>query len=433
MDAGRLELSRLFARFNFGPIPGQFSKALDDGFATTAANLLKASIVDPNLDSLIPPALPDLGVRPSQSNIAASKKFTQDLKDQNETLALWWLDRMAIANNPLIERMVWFWHGHWATSVDKVNFALPMLNQNQTLRSNAIGNFRAMAHAMFRDGALQIWLDGNDNVKGAPNENLSREFMELFSLGVNNYSEGDVKSLARAFTGYQVVRSTGVVTFNSRRHDSDPITLFGSTTSLDGDAAVDLVVSKSECATFIPDRLWFRFISSTEPVNEQYGIYSAFANREIAPVLSALILNGALADSRYSTVRQPVEWFIALCRAFRLQPSKLKPSNLAIGALLKMAQVPFLPPNVGGWPTDEAWLSSASAQFRISFATSLAKQIDFSSLATISPEKRVSYLKDLLGVYEFSARTFVALTNAKDDMAQLFILAVCSPEFVVNA
>jgi uncharacterized protein (DUF1800 family) len=98
-----------------------------------------------------------------------------------------------------------------------------------------------------------------------------------------------------------------------------------------------------------------------------------------------------------------------------------------------MAQLPFYPPNVGGWPTDEAWLSSASAQFRISFATALSKQIDFTALGAIVPEQRVVYIKDLLGILEFSPRTFTALTNAKSDLQQFFTLAVCSPEFVVNA
>jgi uncharacterized protein (DUF1800 family) len=98
-----------------------------------------------------------------------------------------------------------------------------------------------------------------------------------------------------------------------------------------------------------------------------------------------------------------------------------------------MAQVPFYPPNVGGWPTDEAWLSSASAQFRISFASALSKQIDFTSLAAVNPEQRVGYIRDLLGILEFSPRTFTALTNAKSDLPQFFILAVSSPEFVVSA
>ena len=433
MEAQRLEISRLFARFNFGPMPGQFAQALRDGLSVTSQNLFNTAQPDPALDALTPPSLPDVGARPSQSNVAATKAFNQLVKAQNEDLVLWWLDRMAIAKNPLIERMTWFWHGHWATSIDKVNFALPMFSQIQTLRTNALGNFKTMAHAMFHDGALQIWLDGNDNVKGAPNENLSREFMELFTLGVNNYSEDDVKALARAFTGYQTVRTTGDVTFNSKRHDNDVIKLFGVNTPLDGDTATDLVLARPECAQFISDRLWYRFISSTEPQDSKSGLVSAFANREIAPVVRAMIGNGALSNPRYSVVRQPVEWFIAVCRAFNVQPSKLAPRNISLGYLLKLAQVPLLPPNVGGWPTDEAWLSSASAQFRIAFAGALAKQIDFSQLAAVPADKRVAYIKDHLGIYDISPRTFTALTNAKEDLPQFFTLAVCSPEFIVSA
>ena len=433
MESQRLEISRLFARCNFGPTPGQFTQALQDGFKNTAIKILNTSNPDPRLDALSPPALVDTGPRPSPTDKAASKIFAQTLKAQSDELTFWWLDRMAISKNPLVERMVWFWHGHWATSLDKVNFSLPMFKQNETLRRNALGNFRTMSHEMFYDGALQIWLDGNDNIKGAPNENLSREFMELFTLGVNNDSEDDVKAIARAFTGYQSVRTSGVVTFNPKRHDSEPIKVFGVNSPLDGDSATDLIVSKSECADFISDRLWYRFISSTIPKDAKIGAAQAFSQREVAPVINALVLNGALSDSRYSVVRQPVEWFVAICRAFALQPSKLSNRNFILGALQKMAQLPFYPPNVGGWPTDEAWLSSASAQFRISFATALSKQIDFTALGAIVPEQRVVYIKDLLGILEFSPRTFTALTNAKSDLQQFFTLAVCSPEFVVNA
>ena len=433
MESQRLEISRLFARFNFGPVPGQFSQALQEGFKNTAAKILNVSESDPRLNLLQPPIFTDLGPRPSQSNKAASEKFTQDLKAQGVALIFWWLDRMALAKNPLIERMVWFWHGHWATSLDKVNFPLPMFKQNETLRRNALGNFRTMSHEMFHDGALQIWLDGNDNIKGAPNENLSREFMELFTLGVNMYSEDDVKAIARAFTGYQTVRSAGEVIFNPKRHDFDPIKVFGVNSPLDGDGAIDLILSKSECADFISDRLWYRLISSSLPRDAKIVAAQTFSQREVAPVINALVLNGALSDPRYSVVRQPVEWFIAVCRAFSLQPSKLSNRNFILGALQKMAQLPFYPPNVGGWPTDEAWLSSASAQFRISFATGLSKQIDFTALGAIAPEQRVAYIKDLLGILEFSPRTFTALTNAKSDLPQFFTLAVCSPEFVVNA
>lgn len=433
MEAGRLELSRLYARFAFGPKAGQFKTALRTGFPSTAQALLDGALSDFSLNSLPAPDIKDLGSRPSPSNIPATIDFNAAVKAQNESLVLWWLDRMALADNPLVERMTWFWHGHWATSIDKVNFALPMLKQNQVLRQFALGNFRAMAHAMLHDGALQIWLDGNDNVVAAPNENLARELMELFILGVNRYTEDDVKALARALTGYQVDRTNGVVNFNAKRHDQNQISLLGTLSTFDGDSAVDLLVSRPDNATFLAERLWFRFISSSEPIDPQYKIVESLANREIAPAVKNIVLGGALSNPNYTTVRPPVEWFIAVCRAFGLRPSTLNQNKQALGYLLKLAQVPFLPPNVGGWPTDEAWLSSSSAQFRISFANFIAKQINFAELSQLSGEERINFLRDLLGVYAWSPRTYIALSNCKDNLVQLVTLAVCSPEFVVSA
>jgi len=100
---------------------------------------------------------------------------------------------MVLSEHPLRERMTWFWHGHWATSYQKVDDALPMYIQNQTLRKFALGNFADMSRAMVNDGALIFWLDGQTNTIKAPNENLSRELMELFTLGVNRYFESDVR------------------------------------------------------------------------------------------------------------------------------------------------------------------------------------------------------------------------------------------------
>lgn len=433
MEQSRLELSRLYARFAFGPKPGEFVQALKDGFSATANNLIDITTRSENDVTIPTPNINNVGPRPSPSNATATKAFNTLVKTQNDDLVLWWLDRMALTQNPFLERMTWFWHGHWATAIEKVNFALPMYNQYQTLRANALGNFRDMALQMFRDGALQIWLDGTDNIKGAPNENLSREFMELFTVGVNNYTEDDVKSLAKAFTGFQVDRASGGLTFNQGRHSTDPLTFFGVKISSDATEAINLLTSRDDNVYFITTRLWYRFISSSIEMDNKYGIQEAFKSRDISSAMRTLIMNGALSAPGYSMVRQPVEWFIAICRAFSLQPSKLIPRTMPLSYLSKLAQIPFSPPNVGGWPTDEAWLSSASAQFRIAFASALAKQVDFKPLAAISPEKRIPFIKDLLGIYNFSNRSFTAITNAKDDLPQFFTLVVCAPEFVVNA
>ena len=143
---------------------------------------------------------------------------------QTEFVA-WWLDRMYSSNYPLTERMTWFWHGHWATAVSKVIYPLPMQKQNNTLRKYALGNFEDMAKAMVVDGALNYWLDNEENYVTSPNENLARELMELMTLGVNKFTQHDVTAAARALTGYSTNIYTGAVTFDAdaallqARHD----------------------------------------------------------------------------------------------------------------------------------------------------------------------------------------------------------------------
>jgi uncharacterized protein (DUF1800 family) len=308
-----------------------------------------------------------------------------------------------------------------------------MYNQNLTFRKYALGNFSDFASAMFFDGALQIWLDGGENTLKAPNENLSREMMELFVLGVNRYSEMDVRELARAFTGYQITRSTGEVVSVPRRRDTGAVTVLGKTGVMSPEEVIKHLVSQPDCAKFINERIWYRFISSTAPLSENNPSIAAFASRDISALIKSMVESKALANPEYSIVKSPIEWFIAVCRAFNLTPSQMNSQNKINSYLDKLSQIPFSPPNVGGWPTDEAWLSSASAQFRLAFATWIASQIDTSQLTTIAPEKRSAYLADLLGVVEWSPRTTFALREVRNNPERLITLAICSPEYVVSA
>ena len=137
----------------------------------------------------------------------ARAAYAKQLRSRSAALTLWWLDRMVRAEQPLVERLTFTWHGHWATSIQKVRSPAMMLRQNETLRSLGRGDFRELARAMVRDPALLVWLDGQKNKKGKPNENLARELMELFTLGVGHYSETDVREAARALTGWRVDRA----------------------------------------------------------------------------------------------------------------------------------------------------------------------------------------------------------------------------------
>ena len=432
MDSTRLVTARLYQRFGFGPKPGEFSAALRAGNTATRTNLLTVPSFDNGAQRVAEPVLTDLGKRP-EPNDPQQQIFGAQMREQSKALAVWWLDRMALSDHALTERMTWFWHGHWATAIDKLNYALPMYMQNQTLRKHALGNFRDQSLAMINDGALQIWLDGQENTVRAPNENLGRELMELFILGVNRYTESDVKEMARALTGFQVVRSNGTVTFNPRRYDPNPKTILGKTIAYDATSATNHLVDQAACQLFISERLWYRFISSQNPLPDQSSIQSAFSQRSISAAVNALADFEYLSDTRYSQVKSPVEWFISSCRALSITPSQLTNPNNLLNYLNKLSQVPFSPPNVGGWPTDEAWLSSASAQFRIAFAQWFIKQGDISPISNLARKDRVAAIADWLGVAEFSDRTATALQGADGDPKRLILLALCSPEYIVSA
>jgi uncharacterized protein (DUF1800 family) len=307
-----------------------------------------------------------------------------------------------------------------------------MFNQNVTMRKYALGNFSEFAKAMFSDGALQLWLDGQENTAKAPNENFSREMMELFTLGVNRYTETDVKELARAFTGYQVSRSSGLVTYNARRRDTAPVTVLGKAGAMSPEEVIGHLVAQNNSALFIAERIWYRFISAQEPLPQDHPMIKAFANRDIFALMSSLVESSALSEQQYSMVKSPVEWFIGLCRALAVTPSKSPSPTKLYGFLEKLSQVPFAPPNVGGWPVDQAWLSSASAQYRVSFATSIVAEADLSELAAIPTVRRPAYLADLLGVVEWSTRTSYAMRGVRDNPQKLLVIAACSPEYVVS-
>jgi uncharacterized protein (DUF1800 family) len=432
VDITRLETARLFHRFGFGPRPGEFASAISAGVSATREKLFANSGTDLGLMNIPQLELTDLGQRPSPDDPQRAS-YSSELRRQNNELTTWWLDRMVLADFSLQEKATWFWHGHWATSIKKLNFALPMYKQHQTLQKYALGNFDEMVTAMLDDGALQFWLDGQENTAKSPNENLARELMELFTLGVGRYSETDVKELSRALTGIQVARTSGEVSFKKNRFDNGIKSILGVSQNFDRTSAGKFLVSQPNSKRFIAERVWFRYMSSQYALPADTKIESAFEGREIRELLLALASSEAMRDSRHELVKSPVEWFVAVCRALNITPSKLTKNSALLNFLNKLAQVPFDPPNVGGWPTDDAWLSSASAQFRARFATWLVAQGDLSPIENLTPGERVQKTADLLGVVEWSSRTKSALEGNVKSSKRLILLAICSPEYLVSA
>lgn len=432
MANDRLEISRIFHRLGFGPRPGEYDAALKSGAVKSRAAALTPPADDLGAKSVQTPTLTDLGQRPAP-NTPEVIQFAAALRNQTEQLTLWWLDLMVKSDHGLTEKMVWFWHGHYATSLAKVDYPLAMFRQNQIFRTFALGDFQKMSRAMVNDGALQYWLDGQISTFKAPNENLARELMELFILGVNRYTEDDVKALARSLTGYQVVRSTGVVTFDPARHDPNPVTLLGATKHFTGEEASDFLVARPDCQKFIAERIWYRFISSSVDMPTNFASATAFANRNIASAISAAANDAAFTDPKNQMVKSPVEWFIGACRALELIPSQLENPAKVLQALNALGQLPFYPPNVGGWPAGESWLSSASAQYRINLAQLLVKQSQLRALSTFDPDRWFISSADWLGVPQWSARTQAALRESLAKPAEFAVLALTCPENVVSA
>ncbi|MFM8446830.1 MAG: DUF1800 family protein, partial [Candidatus Nanopelagicaceae bacterium] len=316
MISDRALIARYFHRLGFGPRPGEYEAALRVG---PTDSLEKILTVD-NYSRISPPVFKKLGPRPT--NAIARVEWRNAMREQEFQLTLWWMDRMVDSENPFLERMTWFWHGHWATSMSKVDYANAMLIQNQLLRETAVGNFADQAKRMVVDGALQYWLDNNSNTVKAPNENLARELMELFTLGVNRYTENDIKQVAKALTGYSLDRESALVTFNTKRHDNSILNILCRSGSFDASSLTEFLVSLEDCQTFITERLWYRFINDrTAPTDNL--IRNAFSNREILPTMRTLASHPAMRADENSLVKPPFEWFISACRALNVLPSTL--------------------------------------------------------------------------------------------------------------
>jgi uncharacterized protein (DUF1800 family) len=267
----RSAVRRLCDRLSFGPAPGE----LDAGFEATLARLLSTAA---DAATTPPPVLtpPQPTKAPKKKGAdedktatdrAAKKAANKARAAQEAKLSGWWVDRM-VASDRATERLTWFWHGHFATSNQKVRSAPLMLAQNQILRTHARGSFTDLAQALVVDAAMIRWLDGNDNRKGSPNENLAREFLELFTLGIGHYAEVDVFEGARALTGWAVRRTSAKAVFVAARHDSGEKTILGKSGEFGAKEFVDLALAKPESAEFVIGRLWFRLVSPTPPPPE---------------------------------------------------------------------------------------------------------------------------------------------------------------------
>ncbi|MFG1905267.1 DUF1800 family protein [Kribbella sp. NPDC048928] len=440
----RAVVRRLNDRLGFGPAPGD----LEAGVEATVRRLL-----GPTTDAAAAAIAPPTGLEPpskpknqtpkttkrnpnaseqggAERDADAKKAARRERAAQERKLTVWWLDRM-VASRTAGERLTWFWHGHFATSNQKVRNAAWMLAQNQTQRRLALGRFGNLAQAMIVDNAMIRWLDGQRNRKGSPNENLAREFMELFTLGIGHYQEADVQQGARCLTGWAL--GAKGATFQRRRFDSGTKTVLGKSGDFDAKGFAALTLTQPASAGFVVGRLWFRLVSATPPPTATIARLSAAygSSRDVRSLLTAMVAEPGFKDPASSLVKQPVEWTVGLLRALGLHPGKLdeKEQTKLLAGLRGMGQLPYRPPSVGGWPAGASWLTTSSGVTRLQLAQQLAKKADLSTVDNATD--RLAAVGALLGVDNWTERTRSALAALKDP-AQLTAVAACAPEYVVS-
>jgi uncharacterized protein (DUF1800 family) len=305
------------------------------------------------------------------------KQFQQEQIRDGLELRGWWLDEMLATPSPLTERMTLFWHNHFVSSQQKVKLARLMYGQNVTLRAHALGRFGELLHAVARDPAMVIYLDSAQNRKGTPNENFSRELMELFTLGEGNYGEQDIKEAARAFTGWSLDRDSGRFVFRRLIHDYDNKTVLGRSGNFDGDDVLDILLAKTETAEFIARKLWREFVSPDPDEAEVKKIASRFRDSryDIKVALYDLLISDAFyaKENRGVLVKSPVDLVVGTLKQFDLKPGEPVPFAVAAAA---MGQNLFSPPNVKGWPGGQAWINTSTLLARKAFLDRLFRADD---------------------------------------------------------
>jgi uncharacterized protein (DUF1800 family) len=280
---------------------------------------------------------------------------------------------MRYTSRPLVEKMTLFWHGHFATGLSKVGMRnMPLMRQqNDLLRAQGMGNFSDLLLSVSKDPAMLIWLDGVLNHKDAPNENYGRELMELFTLGIGNYSEDDVKAAARAFTGWSIDKERHFV-FNASDHDDGPKTLLGRTGNFNGDDVVSMLVAHPATATRLATKL-ARFFVSDPPdsrlVKDLAQTYLS-SHYDIRSVLRALFKSDAFSSAAayHALIKSPAEFVVGTLRSLdiRTDGMGLPPLMSALGQQL------FNPPDVSGWAGGGAWISTQTMLARDNMANTIA-------------------------------------------------------------
>ncbi|MGO9644322.1 MAG: DUF1800 domain-containing protein [Candidatus Bathyarchaeia archaeon] len=414
------QIPHLLRRAGFGGSPDEISAYQNLGLSGAIDQLVNYQSID---DSSLPAEL----------NITMERTKKPSPSD-TQKLVWWWVDRMVNTPRPLEEKLTLFWHNHFATAIYKVRSPYLMFKQNQVLRTNATSNFRDLLMEITKDPAMLIWLDGAKNRAAAPNENYGREVMEVFTIGVGNYTEDDVKGAARAFTGYQI-NKFGESFFNSKVHDDGPKTFLGQTGNFGPEDIVNILANHPATAKRIASEL-FSYLSYSNPSSEvANNLASVFTNSNgnIGAVVEAILKSDEFMSSyaHLSLVKSPVDYVVT---AMRSLGASVKP-RVVIGTLKNMGQLPFNPPSVFGWPEGIGWINTSTILDRYNFPLA----IDASSVQAVQAGASASDVAQVLfpeglpsDVLQVIQNSSNSLNNPTAQLRDMIRLTMSTPYYNLN-
>jgi len=308
------------------------------------------------------------GNRPMQPVVNKFFYWLRASRLETNRAAYWWANRMLTTNHPLEEKMALFWHGHFATNEEKVRDYRKMLLQLDLFYRDGTGNFRDLVIGVAQDPAMLTFLDAGVNVKGAPNENFAREIMELFTMGVGNYSEKDIREAARAFTGWNYVDLTFVV--NKDKHDDTDKTVLGHTGPYDGVAVIDIILQQPVTAEYIAGKIYRFFVRQdiSPEMKKKLGTVLREHNYEIAPLLDTIFLSKDFySPPSFAThIKGPTELVVSTYKKLGLKEVPGAPDFNEVTSTL--GQQLFRPPTVAGWAQGKSWITPGLLLERGNFA-----------------------------------------------------------------
>jgi uncharacterized protein (DUF1800 family) len=404
---GAPEAERLLWRAGFGPRPGDIEALAAKGLRGAVLSLTR-----PGAEKLTGPS-PTVDGQP----LAPTDAWGHD--------HLWWLDRMVRSNRQLVERMTLNLHDWFATSRSGVDSARLMLNQNELLRANCLGDFGKLFTQITHDPAMLLWLSGSDNTKWSPNENYGREMMELFTLGADRgYTETDVREQARALTGWRNDWTDGVgpnkFRYDPSFHDTGVKRIFGKKGNFTWKDSVRMCLEHRNHASYLVPKLWSYFVPTPPDARTARALQSMYVSgrHQLRPMVEAILMHPDFYRGE-RMVKPPVVYTAGLLRA--VGKGIDRDDWTWIGDL--SGQVLFDPPNVAGWD-ETRWLDTATFRGRWMAANTVLDGLEIDpdknpATSVEPPDQAVAAALDFWGKPSISDQTRAALLRFAQDAGAL--------------